>query len=129
VGRCGLDSSGSEKRPVAGCYEPSSSIKGGEFLHLVNDCQLHKDCVALSSVSENGSLTLREEHRWKVFEKRELSRMFGPKREEVTRGQRKLHNEKLHSLYSIHSIIRVSWAAYVTQVGETKFKLGNRKGT
>jgi hypothetical protein len=43
------------------------------------------------------SLTLREEHRLWVFEKRVLRRIFGPKRDEVTRGWRKLHNEELHN--------------------------------
>jgi hypothetical protein len=36
-----------------------------------------------------------------------LRRMFGPKRDEVTRGWRKLHNEELHNLYSSTSIIRM----------------------
>jgi hypothetical protein len=35
---------------------------------------------------ETWSLTLREEHRLKVFENRVLRRMFGPKRDEVTGG-------------------------------------------
>jgi hypothetical protein len=42
-----------------------------------------------------------------VFENRVLSRIFGPKRDEVTGGWRKLHNEELHSLYSSPSIIRM----------------------
>jgi hypothetical protein len=50
-------------------------------------------------------LTLREEHRLRVFENRVLRRIFGPKRDEVTRGWRKLHNEELHGLYSSPSII------------------------
>jgi hypothetical protein len=54
-----------------------------------------------------GSLTLREEHRLTVFEKRVLRRIFRPKRDEVTGGWRKLHNEELHSLYSSPSIIRM----------------------
>jgi hypothetical protein len=33
--------------------------------------------------------------------------MFGPKRDEVTGGWRKLHNEELHNLYSSPSIIRM----------------------
>jgi hypothetical protein len=45
------------------------------------------------------SLTLREEHRLRVFENRVLSRIFGPKRDEVTGEWRKLHNEELHNLY------------------------------
>jgi hypothetical protein len=42
-----------------------------------------------------------------VFENRMLRRIFGPKRDEVTGGWRKLHNEELHDLYSSPSIIRV----------------------
>jgi hypothetical protein len=56
---------------------------------------------------ETWSLTLREEHRLRVFEKRVLRRIFGPKRDEVTREWRKLHNEELRDLYSSPSIIRI----------------------
>jgi hypothetical protein len=35
-----------------------------------------------------------------------LRRIFGAKRDEVTGGWRKLHNEELRSLYSSPSIIR-----------------------
>jgi hypothetical protein len=38
---------------------------------------------------ETWSLTLREERRLRVFE----NRVLGPKRDEVTREWRKLHNE------------------------------------
>jgi hypothetical protein len=41
---------------------------------------------------ETWSLTLREEHRLKVFENRVLRRIFGTKRDEVTGEWRKLHN-------------------------------------
>jgi hypothetical protein len=54
------------------------------------------------------SLILREEHRLRVFENRVLRRIFGPKRDEVTRGWRKLHNEELHDWYSSPSIIRMT---------------------
>jgi hypothetical protein len=47
---------------------------------------------------ETWSLTLREEHRLRVFENRVLRRIFGPKRDEVTGELRKLHNEELHDL-------------------------------
>jgi hypothetical protein len=56
---------------------------------------------------ETLSLTFWEEHRSRVFENRVLRRIFGPKRNEVTGGWRKLHNEELHGLYSSPSIIRV----------------------
>jgi hypothetical protein len=52
------------------------------------------------------SLTLREEHKLRVFENRVLRRIFGPKREE-DRSWRKLHNDELHSLYSSPNIVRM----------------------
>jgi hypothetical protein len=56
---------------------------------------------------ETWSLTLKEEHRLRVFVNRVLRRIFEPKREEdESRG--KLHNDELHSLYSSPYIFRVS---------------------
>jgi hypothetical protein len=49
---------------------------------------------------ETWSLTLREEHRLRVFENRALRRIFGPKGDEVKGNWRKLKNEELHKLYS-----------------------------
>jgi hypothetical protein len=49
---------------------------------------------------ETWSLSLREEHRLRVFENRVLRSIFGPKRDEVTEGWRKLLIEALHGLYS-----------------------------
>jgi hypothetical protein len=68
-------------------------------------------------------LTLREEHRLRVFENRELRRMYGPKREEDG-SWRKLHNDELHSLYSSPNIVRViksrrmRWAGHVARIGK-----------
>jgi len=45
---------------------------------------------------ETSSLALREGHRLRVFENRVLRRTFGPEREEVAGGLRRLHNEELH---------------------------------
>jgi hypothetical protein len=56
---------------------------------------------------ETWSLTIREEHKLRVFEKRVLRRIFGAKRNGVRGGWRKLHNEELHNLYSSPSIIRI----------------------
>jgi hypothetical protein len=41
---------------------------------------------------ETWSSTLREEHRLRAFENMVLRRIFGPKRDEVKGGWRKLHN-------------------------------------
>jgi hypothetical protein len=54
-------------------------------------------------------LTLREEHRLRVFENKVLRKIlvFGPKRDEVTGEWRKLQDEELRDLYSLPSIIRI----------------------
>jgi len=52
-------------------------------------------------------LTLTEERRLRVFQNRVVRRVFGPKRDEVTGEWRKLHNEELNVLYSLHNIVRV----------------------
>jgi len=68
---------------------------------------------------ETWSLELREEHRLRVFEDRVLRRLFGPKRDEVTKERRKLHNEELNDLYCSPNIVwviksrRVRWAGHV----------------
>jgi hypothetical protein len=81
------------------------------------------------------SLTLREEHRLRVFENRVLRRIFGPEREEDG-SWRKLHNDELHSLYSSPNIVRViksrkvRWAGHVARKGGkvfTVFWLGGPK--
>jgi hypothetical protein len=56
---------------------------------------------------ETWSLTLREEHTLRVSENRVLRRIFGPKREEVAGGWKRLHNEELHYLYD--SPILLGW--------------------
>jgi hypothetical protein len=53
---------------------------------------------------ETWSLTLREEHKQKVFENRVLI-IFSPKRDEMVRGWRKLHDD-LYSVYSSPNVIR-----------------------
>jgi hypothetical protein len=60
-----------------------------------------------------------------VFENRVLRRIFGPKRDEVTGGWRKLHNKDLHNLYSSPSIIRMKsrrmrWTGHVARMGEKR---------
>jgi hypothetical protein len=45
--------------------------------------------------------------RLRVSENRVMRGIFGPKREEITGGRRKLHNEEIHSLCCSPNVIRV----------------------
>jgi hypothetical protein len=71
---------------------------------------------------ETWSVTLREEHRLRVFENRVLRGIFGPKGDEVTGEWRKLHSGELHNLYSSPDIIRqiksrrMRWAGHVARM-------------
>jgi hypothetical protein len=75
---------------------------------------------------ETWPLTLREEHRLRVFENSVLRKICGPKREEVVKGLRRLHNEELHNLYASPNIIRViisrgmRWLGHVAGVEEMR---------
>jgi hypothetical protein len=67
---------------------------------------------------------LKEERRLRVFENRELRRIFGPTRAEVTGEWRILHNEELNGLYSLPNNVlvmksrRLGWAGHVAHMGE-----------
>jgi hypothetical protein len=72
---------------------------------------------------ETWSLTLTEERKLRVFGKRVLRRIFGPKRDGVTGGWTEPYNEEHHNLYSLPSIIRMiksrrmRWAGHVAPIG------------
>jgi hypothetical protein len=67
---------------------------------------------------ETWSLTLREEHRLRVFENMVLREIFRPKRDEVTGEWRKLHNQELNYLLSSPNIFRVIKSRRMRWVGE-----------
>jgi hypothetical protein len=75
---------------------------------------------------ETWSLRVREEHKLRVFEKRVLRRIFGPKRDGVAGEWRKLHNKELRNVYSSPCIIRIIksrrmwWAGHVARMGEKR---------
>jgi hypothetical protein len=79
---------------------------------------------------ENSSLTLNEEHGLRVFENRVLRTVFGPKRDEIIGGSRKLHNEELHNFYSSSNIIRIiksrrmKWARHVPPMRRRGMHIG-----
>jgi len=71
-------------------------------------------------------LTLREEHRLRVFENRVLSRIFWPRRDEVKGEWRKLNNEELNDLYcspitiQVIKLRRMRWVGKVACMGERR---------
>jgi hypothetical protein len=77
------------------------------------------------------------EGRLRMFENRVLRRIFGPRRDTVTREWRKLHNEELNDLYSSTNIVREiksrirMWAVHVAHMGRVevylRFLWGNLK--
>jgi len=83
---------------------------------------------------ETWLLTLREEHRLRVFENRVMRRKFGSRRVEVTGEWRKLHNEELNDQYSSPNIVwviklrRMRWAGHVVHMGKRRGVYGDSVG-
>jgi hypothetical protein len=79
---------------------------------------------------ETCSVTLREEHRPRVFENRVLRNIFGPKRDETTGEWRRLHTDELYDLYTSPNIIRViksrrmRWAEHIARKGGGELRTG-----
>jgi hypothetical protein len=90
------------------CYHSVQNLLSSHLLSRNVKVKIYKTTI-LSVIlygCETWSLTLREEHRLRVFENRVLRRIFRPKRDEVTGECRKLLSEELHILYSSPNIIR-----------------------
>jgi hypothetical protein len=110
------------------CYHSVQSLLSSRLLSRNVKVKMCKTIIlpVVLYGCETWSVTLREEHRLRVFENRVLRRIFGPKRDEVTGEWRTLHNEELHSLYSSPDIIRqvkstlMRWARHVARMGEER---------
>jgi hypothetical protein len=91
------------------CYHSVQNLLSPRLLSKNVKVRIYKTIIlpVVLYGCEIWSLTLREEHKLRVFENRVLMRIFGPKRDGVMGGWRKLHNEELHDLYSSPSIIRI----------------------
>jgi hypothetical protein len=76
---------------------------------------------------ETSSVTLREQHRQRVFEDWVLKRIFGPKRNIVTEEWRNLHNVELHDLYLSPNIIRQIKSREMRWVGQVAYMEEERK--
>jgi hypothetical protein len=110
------------------CYHSVQSPLSSRLLSRYVKVKIYKTIIlpAVLYGCETWSLTLREEHRLRVFENRILRRISGPKWDEGTGEWRKLHSEELHNLYSSPDIIRqvksrrTRWAGHVARMGEER---------
>jgi hypothetical protein len=83
------------------CYHSAQNLLSSRLISKNLQIKIHKTVIlpVVLYGCETWSLTLRKDHRLRVFEIRVLRKIFGPKREEDG-SWRKLHNDELHSLYS-----------------------------
>jgi len=110
------------------CYHSVQNVLSSSLLSKNLKIKIYRTQI-LSVVlygCETWSLTLREEHKLKVFENRVWRRIFGSKRDKVTGEWRKLHNEECNDLYSSPNIVRVTklrrmkWAGHVACMGKRR---------
>jgi hypothetical protein len=110
-----------KKRSNSGnaCYHSVQNLLSSRLLRKTIKIRIYKTKIlpVVLYGCETWSLTLR------VFEKRMLRKIFGPKRDEVTAGWRKIRNEDLHKLYPSPNIIRMiksrrmRWTWHVARMG------------
>jgi hypothetical protein len=110
------------------CYHAVQNLLSSRLLSRNVKIKIYKTIIlpVVLFWCENLSLTLRDENRLRVFENRVLRRIFGPKRDEVTGGWRKLYNEDLHGLYSSPSIVKVIKARRMRWAGHVAYGGGER---
>jgi hypothetical protein len=84
------------------CYHSAQNVLSSSVLSKIIKIKIYRTIILTVVLYGCGTwpVTLREEHRRRVCENRVLSKIFGPKRDEVTGEWRRLHNEELRDLYS-----------------------------
>ena len=109
------------------CYRSVQNLLSSSLLSKTSKIGLYSTIIlpVVLYGCETWSLTLREERWLRVFENRALRRIFGPKRDEITREWRKLRNEMFNDLSSSPNIVRViksrmGWARLVARLGESR---------
>jgi hypothetical protein len=108
------------------CNACSHSVQNLSSSRLIDLSKNIKTCFFAIVLygCETRFFTLREQYRLTVFANRVLSRIFGPKGNEIIRRLEKLHNEELHNLYSSSNLLRtlksrtMRWMGYVVRMGE-----------
>jgi len=108
------------------CYHSVQNLLSSSLLSKNLKIKIYRTIILPVVVygCETWLLTLREEHRLRVFENK-VFRIFGPKRDVVTGEWRKLHHEDLNDLYSSPSLVRVTksrrvrLAGHITCMGES----------
>ena len=119
------------------CYHSVQNLLSSRLLSRKLKIKIYRTIIlpVVLYGCEAWSLTLREERKLRVFENMVLRRIFGPRRDEVTREWRRLHNEEVSDLYA--NIVRViksrrmRWAGHVARMGVERGRIeswwGNRR--
>ncbi|KAJ4438946.1 hypothetical protein ANN_14900 [Periplaneta americana] len=110
------------------CYYSVEKLSSSSLLSKNLKIRVYKTVIlpVVLYGCEIWTLTLRDEHRLRVFENKVLRKIFGTKRDEVTGEWRKLHNTELNALYSSPDIIRniksrrLRWAGHVARMGASR---------
>ncbi|KAJ4430709.1 hypothetical protein ANN_19300 [Periplaneta americana] len=118
------------------CYYSVEKLLSSSLLSKNLKVRIYKTVIlpVLLYGCETWTLTLREEHRFRVFENKVLRKIFGAKRDEVTGEWRKLHNIELHALYSSPDIIRniksrrLRWAGHLARYLASERDEGDNAG-
>jgi hypothetical protein len=89
------------------CYLSVQSLPSSRLLSRNITVKIYKTIIlpVVLFGCESWSLTLRKEHRLRVFKNRVLRRISGPKSDELTGEWRKLNNGELPNLYLSPDII------------------------
>ena len=111
------------------CYHSVQNLLSSSLLSKNLKTRIYKTIIlpVVLYGCETWSLTLRMEHKLRVYESRVLRRIFGPKRDDVTGEWSKLlHNEELNDIYSSPNVIRViklrtmRWTGDVARIGKSR---------
>ena len=99
----------SRLRSANACYHSMQNLLSSRLLSKNLKIKIYRTIIlpVVLYGCETWSLTVREEEKLRVFENMVLRRIFGSRRDEVTREWRRLHNEKLNDLYPSSNIVRV----------------------